>query len=273
MTDVAFLIEYSILYAILVLIPAVIRSVIDTAILKIPKNTFELPSASALSAIQFHSFYSNVVSTALFYPLFEEILFRGAPLALTGIYGFILANAVWVLMHPAWQVRYVTHLPLKTQIGFVANTAFYYTCAGTFFAYGWLKGYPLYAILFHMGHNFLVVLAGILSDIELPAPWKREEFFKEERGFKKKVGEFFRDEKPVPISDEELDAEYNLSDKFYKQRTENNKTETKKRNEKQESESKTKKQEKEPQKEAQSPKADTPSSKVVAKISDDWILM
>lgn len=248
---VAFLIEYLFLYVLLVLVPAIIRSVIDTVVLKIPKSAFDLPP-NTVNSVKFHSFYSNVVSTALFYPLFEEIVFRGAPLAFTGLYGFILANAVWILMHPAWQVRYVTHLPLKTQFGFILNTAFYYTCAGTFFSYAWLKGYPLFAILFHMGHNFLVVLAGILSDVELPAPWKREEFFKEDRGLKKKMVErFFKDEKPVPISDEELEAEYEISDRFYRKVAETSKKQTKTTEKK---------------------SVEKPAgTKSVARVSDDWI--
>ncbi len=216
--------EYAMLYVLLVLIPALIRVFVDTAVIKIPSSSFQLPPSRTSCSIKFEDAYASVVSTALVAPLFEEIVFRGTPYLFFGTVGLVIGSAVWVLAHPSWQLRYITGLPLWKRLAFTINSIFYYSCAAIFFSLPWIQGYPIFSVLFHMLHNGAIVLGGIFSEVEFPAPWKREdaEFFREPRGLKKKLEEkFFKDTNP-PENDEELEEELDVDlngAKFFKEFT------------------------------------------------------
>ena len=211
--------EYMPLYVGLVLVPALIRTVVDTAIIRISPSTFDLPPSRpkderSLLSIRYEDAFSSLVGTALYAPLVEEVVFRACPYLFLGLSGLVVGNIVWVLAHPSWQLRYVSGLPLKKKIAFTINTIFYYSCAAIFFSIPWLQGYGLLAILYHMTHNGILTLGGIFHEIEFPAPWKKEEaeYFRESRGLKRKLEErFFKDSKPPeePVEvEEEFDADF-----------------------------------------------------------------
>jgi len=112
-------------------------------------------------------------------------------------------------------------MKLWQKIGFTISSAAYYICAAIFFSIPWVQGFGLLAIVYHMMHNGVLTLGGIFSEIELPAPWKKEdvEYFREARGVRKKIEEhFFRDTKPAEdIEEEEEDLDMDIEDrKFFK---------------------------------------------------------
>ncbi len=215
--------EYMPLYVGLVLVPALIRTVIDSAVIKIKPSAFDLPPSKPktdILSVKYEDAFASFVGTALYAPLIEEIVFRAVPYAFLGLPGLLIGNAVWVLAHPSWQLRYISGLKLKQKLAFTANTVFYYVCAAIFFSLPWIQGYGLLAVLYHMFHNGVLTLGGIFREIELPAPWKKEEaeFFKESRGLKRKIEEvFFKDTKPIPVkvSVSELDVDFER--KFFKE--------------------------------------------------------
>jgi len=208
--------EYTPLYLGLVLVPAIIRTVIDTAIIKIRPSAFELPPSKpkeSLLSIKYEDAFASFVGTALYAPLVEEIVFRAVPYTFLGFAGLVVGNIVWILAHPSWQLRYVSGLSLKQKLAFTANTIFYYSCAAVFFSIPWLQGFGLLSIAYHMFHNGLITIGGIFHEIEFPAPWKKEEaeFFRESRGLKRKLEDrFFKDTKPisVEIDEDELDVDF-----------------------------------------------------------------
>jgi len=222
--------EYAPLYIGLVLVPAIIRMVIDTAVIKIPSSTFRLPpskpekvlSIRRILSIRYEDAFSSFVGSALYAPLIEEIVFRACPYIFLGFAGLVIGNIVWILAHPSWQLRYVSSLTLKQKVGFTLSTIFYYSCCAIFFSIPWLQGYGLLAIVYHILHNGVLTLGGIFTEIEFPAPWKKEEaeFFRESRGLKKKLEErFFRDTKPLeePIELEGVELDIDIGRKFFRE--------------------------------------------------------
>jgi len=213
--------EYALLYVALVLVPAIIRTFIDTVIIKIPSSSFMLPPSNSKFTVKYEDAFASIVGTALYAPLVEEIVFRAAPFIFLGFPGLVVGNFVWVLAHPSWQLKYLSGMPTKTKVAFTANTIFYYSSAAIFFSIPWIQGYGILSIIYHIFHNGVIVLGGIFSEIELPAPWKKEEseFFKESRGVKKQLEKrFFRDTNPPEeeIDVDELDIEIG-NEKFFKE--------------------------------------------------------
>jgi len=219
--------EYAPLYVGLVLVPALIRTVIDTAVIRITPSAFDLPPSKhdSLLSVKYEDAFSSLVGTALYAPLVEEIVFRGSAYLMFGIVGLVIGNAVWVLAHPSWQLRYVSGLPLKKKLAFTANASFYYICAAIFFSIPWLQGFGILSVVYHMLHNGMLVLGGIFHEIELPAPWKKEEaeYFTESRGLKKKLEKRFFKDTTQDVSIEDLDEfdvdvdEVDLDRKFFKE--------------------------------------------------------
>ncbi|HDH45034.1 MAG TPA: hypothetical protein ENG66_06570 [Thermococcus sp.] len=215
--------EYAPLYIGLVLVPAIIRTVVDAVIIKIPPSTFSLPPKQERSImfISYEDAFSTFVGTALLFPLYEEIVFRACPYIFLGLTGLIIGNAVWILAHPSWQLRYVSGLPLNKKIGFTLSTVFYYSCCAIFFSIPWLQGFGLLSVAYHMIHNGILTLGGIFTEVELPAPWKKEEseYFRESRGLKKKLEEkFFKDTKPSEeVEEEEEELDIDIGRKFFRE--------------------------------------------------------
>ena len=63
----------------------------------------------------FESGLEQIVVTGLYYPLFEEMVFRGLPYLLGfGVIGVGLGTAIWVLLHPVWRLKM---LPINADTG------------------------------------------------------------------------------------------------------------------------------------------------------------
>ena len=163
-------------YTILVLIPMLIRIAIEKALgIRVAEYEKALDSPPFISYITYEYAFRNFVLTSLFYPFFEEIIFRAIPIAFLGFYGLIISNVVWILMHPAWQLQELTGLPLKKKIAFTLTSTFYYACNSTFYIIAWLAGDGLIAILYHIFHNSWLTIGEFIKRIEfsIPMPLKK----------------------------------------------------------------------------------------------------
>jgi len=129
-------------------------------------------------SVSYESTFRNVALSALYFPLFEELLFRGVPFYLFGTIGAILGSIVWVVMHPAWQLQFISSLPLRKKIIFTLSSSGYYVANAIFYCMIWMDGSGLVAILYHMFHNGWLTLANLIREIELPTPWKQYKFVK-----------------------------------------------------------------------------------------------
>ena len=170
------LIQYFPYYVALVLIPAIVRTAIEKAI-GIPLERFET-SVLPLASLSYEEAFRTFVLTALYFPLFEELIFRGIPYALFGTMGVVVGSIVWVAMHPAWQLQYLSGVPLWKRIVFTVTTTAYYACNAVFYSMMWLSGAGLAAIIYHMAHNAWLTLVDMLRnvDIELKIPWKKKQY-------------------------------------------------------------------------------------------------
>ena len=170
-------------YVGLVLIPMVIRVAIERAI-GIRPEVFcegrvehpELPPRELWGGVSYEAAFREVVLSALYSPLFEELVFRGLPCLLFGSPGVVAGSAVWVAMHPAWQLQYLSAYPLRKRLAFTLTSTCYYAANAAFYSMMWLSGAGLAAILYHMAHNGWLTLAGLMRRVELPAPWRRYRF-------------------------------------------------------------------------------------------------
>jgi len=166
-------------YVGLVLVPMVIRVVVERAI-GIRPETFEGKVSAPLLPfnMSYEAAFRTVTITVLYYPLFEELLFRGLPYLFFGILGLAVGSTVWVVMHPAWQLQYLSAFSLRKKIVFTLTSSSYYVANAMFYSMMWLNGAGLAAILYHVIHNGWLTLGDIIKEIELPAPWKRYKFIR-----------------------------------------------------------------------------------------------
>jgi len=162
-------------YVGLVLAPMLIRVVVEYA-LGIRPEMFE----EKMFGLSYESAFRSVVLTVLYFPLFEELVFRGIPFMLFGLLGLIVGSIVWVAMHPAWQLQYLSSLPLWKRVAFTISSTFYYSLNTIFYCTLWMNGAGLVAILYHMIHNGWLTFVDIIRKVELPAPWKRYKFTRRE---------------------------------------------------------------------------------------------
>lgn len=161
-------------YIMLVIIPMFIRIVIERAIGINPKM-FE---SKIYMNITYETAFKSLVVSALYYPLFEELIFRGLPYYFFGYMGVIIGSSVWVVMHPAWQLQYLSSLPFRKKFLFTITSSSYYIANAIFYSLIWVNNAGLTAIIYHMGHNAWLILADIMKEIELPMPWKRYKYIK-----------------------------------------------------------------------------------------------
>lgn len=165
-------------YVGLVLVPMVIRVTIERAI-GIRPETFEdicLP----ILGMSYETAFKTITLTVLYYPLFEELIFRGLPYFFFGWMGVVIGSTVWVLMHPAWQLQYLSKYPLSKKIIFTLTSTGYYVSNAIFYSMLWINDAGLVAILYHIIHNGWLTLGDIIREIELPSPWKRLKFIKKQ---------------------------------------------------------------------------------------------
>lgn len=122
----------------------------------------------------------EIVVTGLYYPLFEELVFRGLPYLLgMGVIGVGLGTAVWVLLHPVWRLKM---LPVNATTGeklkMFGIDVLDYSVAGAWLSWLWLNGWGVLAIIYHIFHNVVIVLpevapegfSYIASKLHLPGP-------------------------------------------------------------------------------------------------------
>ena len=165
-------------YVGLVLIPMVIRVVIERAI-GIRPEMFESRITLPLPInMSYETAFRTIALTVLYYPLFEELLFRGLPYMFFGLLGIVVGSTVWVIMHPAWQLQYLSALPLRKKIVFTITSSSYYVANAVFYSMMWLNGAGLAAILYHIIHNGWLTLGDIIKEIELPTPWKKYKYIR-----------------------------------------------------------------------------------------------
>lgn len=156
-------------YVALVLAPMALR-ILAEAVIGIRPDLFDkVHSALPLRNMAYEQAFRTVVLSALYYPLFEELVFRGLPYYFFGTVGVVVGSTVWVLMHPSWQLQYLTAYPLRKKIAFTVTSTLYYTANAIFYSTIWLDGAGLVAIIYHMGHNFWLTLLDIFRE-ELPIP-------------------------------------------------------------------------------------------------------
>lgn len=156
-------------YVILVLVPMVIRVLAERA-MGIRPETFESRVGSILPLdMAYETAFRTIVLSALYYPLFEELIFRGLPYFFFGSIGVVVGSTVWVLMHPAWQLQYLSAYPLRKRLAFTATSTFYYACNAVFYSMMWVNDAGLAALIYHAGHNLWLTLADIIKE-SLPIP-------------------------------------------------------------------------------------------------------
>ncbi|MGC8578139.1 MAG: CPBP family glutamic-type intramembrane protease [Thermoproteota archaeon] len=155
------LIYYFPYYVLLVLVPAVIRSILEDA-LKIRYYEDSIADPFTLS-VDATSLYRSIVLTGMYFPLFEEVFFRLIPFYFLGAYGLILGDLVWILMHPTWQLEKIEEDGWK-KVAFFFSTTFYYALASVFYSIAWLNGDGIIAILYHMLHNTFIILASAFQE-------------------------------------------------------------------------------------------------------------
>ena len=167
-------------YVALVLVPMVIRVTVERAA-GIRPETFESKITPLLPIdMSYEAAFRTITVTVLYYPLFEELLFRGLPYLFFGTIGVIIGSIVWVVMHPAWQLQYLSSYPLRTKLLFTATSTGYYAANAAFYSMMWLNGAGLCAILYHIIHNGWLTLGDIIKEIELPAPWKKYRYVRKQ---------------------------------------------------------------------------------------------
>ena len=163
-------------YVMLVLIPMAIRVTIERAVGIRPEDFEDRMSPLPLVGMSYERAFGTIAITVLYYPLFEELVFRGLPYLFFGPLGVIIGSTVWVALHPAWQLQYLALCPLRTKLLFTATTTGYYAAHAAFYSMVWLDGAGLCAILYHVIHNGWLTIGDMIKKVELPAPWKRYKY-------------------------------------------------------------------------------------------------
>ena len=149
----------------LVLVPAVIRVLAERAL------GIRIEPVSSIH--DYEAGFRSFVLHVLYYPFFEEVFFRGIPLALFGLPGLVIGSAVWALLHPVSQLQLVRGNPVSKKILFTITTSFYYACCAVFYSMVWLAS-GIVAFLYHSMHNALVMLTEYLREVE--PPWHKPKY-------------------------------------------------------------------------------------------------
>jgi len=127
----------------------------------------------------FESGLEQIVVTGLYYPLFEEMVFRGLPYLLGfGVIGVGLGTAIWVLMHPVWRLKMLpVNADTGTKLKMFTIDIVDYSIAGAWLSWLWLNGWGVLAVAYHIFHNFLVVAPQVFPEgfewlgSKLKLPW------------------------------------------------------------------------------------------------------
>jgi membrane protease YdiL (CAAX protease family) len=114
----------------------------------------------------FESGLEQIVVTGLYYPLFEEMVFRGLPYLLGfGVIGVGLGTAIWVLLHPVWRLKMLpVNAETGTKLKMFTIDIVDYSIAGAWLSWLWLNGWGVLAVAYHIFHNFLVVAPQVFPE-------------------------------------------------------------------------------------------------------------
>ena len=114
----------------------------------------------------FESGLEQIVVTGLYYPLFEEMVFRGLPYLLGfGVIGVGLGTAIWVLLHPVWRLKMLpVNADTGTKLKMFTIDIVDYSIAGAWLSWLWLNGWGVLAVAYHIFHNFLVVAPQVFPE-------------------------------------------------------------------------------------------------------------
>jgi hypothetical protein len=218
----------------LVLVPAIIRSLVERALGIAPELYGRVAGGSHHAhscgngrhgkgrargryrryahQIEEEGLFARIAIDVLYYPFFEEVFFRGVPLLIMGLPGLVVGSAVWIVLHPVWQVKLVEHLPPRKKALFLLTCSSYYASCAAFYSMVWLASPPLtgvVAFVYHSLHNALVTLSAYLR--ELPPPWKKSEFVRPRTvaggGLRIRRGEGRREEREEAGEGEEIELE------------------------------------------------------------------
>ena len=167
-------------YVGLVLVPAVVRALIDYYVVGVRPDLFEERGAPLriLRLMSYEEAFHKIALSILYFPLFEELLFRGFPLLVLGFPGLVLASAIWVVMHPAWQLQYLSGFTFWRKLVYTLTSTGYYSANAVFYGMVWLNGHGLVAILYHMFHNGWITVVEILRNVKprLKLPWRKPKY-------------------------------------------------------------------------------------------------
>jgi len=177
-------------YVMLVLFPLVVRVTAE--------RFLDIRPEVACTITSYEFAFRDFVLAVLYYPLFEELIFRGLPYLVFGFYGIVLGSLTWAVMHPAWQLFLVQSYSLRKKIAFTVTTLSYYLCNAVFYSMIWMGGFGLVAVLYHMAHNGWLTALDFLREIELPAPWKKYQFVSKKGAPPRPAGGIKRKEESVP---------------------------------------------------------------------------
>ncbi|MEM1554591.1 MAG: CPBP family intramembrane glutamic endopeptidase [Thermoproteota archaeon] len=150
-------IQYLPHYIFLVVIPSIIIGLLEKR-LRLIEDSIDHASA-----------YSRFVISSLYFPIFEEILFRGLMFYFFGVPGLILGSITWILLHPAWQLKLynIADSGMK-KLSFFLLRVMYYSLSAIFFGIIWLDGNGVVAVIYHIFHNSLATITEIATE----AGWK-----------------------------------------------------------------------------------------------------
>ena len=107
----------------------------------------------------FETGLEQIVVTGLYYPLFEEMVFRGLPYLLGfGVIGVGLGTAIWILMHPVWRLKMLpVNADTGTKLKMFAIDIVDYSIAGAWLSWLWFNGWGVLAVAYHIFHNTVVI--------------------------------------------------------------------------------------------------------------------
>lgn len=190
-------------FIVFVLAPAVVRFFLD----KLLGIDYYIYGTSFEDAL--HSF----TLTGLFYPFFEELLFRGIPLLLLGVPGAWLGTIIWAIMHPAWQLRYLAEVPTWKKVAATATSLLYYLPCGYFYVQLWSAGAGGAAIFWHVALNTSVILSEQVRELKRELSerkdlgekmtrlwkWRGARLEPKETLFVKRKGEMEEEEREEPL--------------------------------------------------------------------------
>lgn len=156
------LLYYFPFYIILVFIPMLITFAIERKI-----------GIITVESIDYPKFYNSIVIIGLYFPIFEELLFRAAMLYFFGITGLIFGNIVWILLHPTWLLKSCIVEERWKKMVFFITSVIKYSFSAIFFSMPWLDGKGVVSIIYHCGHNLMSVTLDTLDEWESPFKRKR----------------------------------------------------------------------------------------------------